>query len=256
MKRLMIVATLAAFFATPASADVTITSSTSGKGMGQTAGGQSVTSIKGNKMRSEITARGQVMVSILDLDAGKLIALNPQKQEAEISDMAELAATLQKTVQAKDVTARVTPNGQTREILGRSCDGYDLTITVPVAMGDQEMALTMSGPVWIAKGAPGAADYAHFYRTAAEKGMFFTSPQQAKGMPAQAKGMAEMYKLIGDTGGLPYAMEVEVRFEGSGMMAGMMNKMGGMSMSHTATAVSTDPVSDDRFTVPAGYKTK
>lgn len=39
-------------------------------------------------------------------------------------------------------------------------------------------------------------------------------------------------------------------------MASMMSKMGSSSMTITATSVSTDPLSDDLFAIPAGYKVK
>jgi hypothetical protein len=148
-----------------------------------------------------------------------------------------------------------TPTGQKKEILGHSCDGYALSISIPMTMGNDTMTLTMSGPAWIAKGVPGTKDYQTFYQMAAEHGLFFGSPEQAKAQGAQMKSTTEMYKAFAATGGVPFQSETEVKFEGSGMMATMMNKMGGASSSQTVTAISTDPIPDDKFTVPAGWKT-
>jgi hypothetical protein len=47
-----------------------------------------------------------------------------------------------------------------------------------------------------------------------------------------------------------------MRFEGSGMMASMMNKMGGMTMTTDVQAVSSVSIPDATFEVPTGYKTK
>jgi len=58
----------------------------------------------------------------------------------------------------------------------------------------------------------------------------------------------------------PHAPEVvgvaiEVTFHGSGMMA-VMDKMGSIKSSGTVTSVSTEPLSDQIFAVPAGFKVK
>ncbi len=58
--------------------------------------------------------------------------------------------------------------------------------------GDATMTMVMTGPVFIAKGAPGSADYAKFYLAAAEKGFIMSDPRAAKGAPQQVKGMTEL----------------------------------------------------------------
>jgi hypothetical protein len=236
----------------PATADVTITSVSSGKGtMVKDGSAQSVSYIKGAKMRTEMGD----LISILDADARQMIVLNPKKKEAEIIDIAELAADMQKTIAGEPKVA-LTPTGQTKTILDRTCAGYTLSIAVPMKMGPSEMTMTMSGPLWVAKGAPGSADYAGFYKKAAESGLFFGNPQLARAQGAQLKSQTEMYRAIAELGGIPYEIDATMRFEGGGMMAGMMNKLGGVGMTTTVTAVTTGPISDDLFSIPAGFKTK
>lgn len=256
MKRLLVAAAVGAMLAGPAYADVTIAANTSGKGMGASGEGQTVTYIKGAKMRTDQTVGGQVVTSIFDLSTQQMITFSSKKKEAEVYNLAQLSSEIQKNVGA-DPKVSMTANGQTRDILGKPCAGYDLSISVPMAMGgsDMQMDIALAGPVWIAKGAAGAADYEKFYAAAAEKGFFFGNPQQAKGAPAQAKSMTEMYRAMAKAG-VPYAFEISIKFEGSGPMVGMMNRMGGMSMTSTVTNVSTDAIPDDKFAVPAGYTTK
>jgi hypothetical protein len=237
--------------ASAAHADVTVTSTVGGKVMGRDMSGQSVHYIKGTKMRME-TQNG---VSILDAGTRQMIVLNDKKKEAEVFDMAKLGAEIQKNIGAVEPKVSFTPTGQKKDLLGRSCDGYMLTVTIPVTMGNDTLNLTMTGPAWIAKGAPGTKDYIAFYLEAAKNGMFFGSPQQAKAQGGQMKSTTEMYKAFAGAGGIAYQNEMEMKFEGTGMMASMMNKMGGMTTTSTVTAVSTDPIPDDKFTVPAGYKT-
>ena len=157
------------------------------------------------------------------------------------------------------VKASLKPNGQKKDLAGRACTGYDMSTRDADGdgrPGGPEMTIMMAGPVFIAKGAPGSADYARFHLAAAEKGFVMSDPRAAKGDPA-AKGMTELYKAMADTGGIPYFMEISVKVEGGGPMGGMMNKMmGGSAFTQTVTAVSTDAVPADKFDVPADYKVK
>lgn len=252
MKSLAIAAGLYVIAASPLHADVTIRSTVSGKGLGMGGGSESVQYIKGTKIRTETGDN----ISIIDAGTRQMIVLNPKKKEAEIWDVARLQADIQKATGGGEPKVQMTPTGQTKQILGRLCTQYDLAITVPMTMGNDTMQLTMSGPVWVAKGAPGSEDYTAFYTAAAEKGLFFGHPQQAKGAGAQMKTTTEMYRTIANIGGVPYQMDMQMKFEGSGMMAAMMNKMGGVSTSSVVTAVSTDPIGDDKFAVPPGWTTK
>jgi hypothetical protein len=46
-----------------------------------------------------------------------------------------------------------------------SAAGYDMEISMQSAMAgskDMSMTVTLSGPIWIVKNAPGSADYARF----------------------------------------------------------------------------------------------
>jgi hypothetical protein len=132
-----------------------------------------------------------------------------------------------------------------------------MEISMQAAMGgskDMNMTVTLSGPVWIVKNAPGAADYNNFYKAAVEKGWIFSDPRGAKAQPGQAKAMAEMYKRIAETGGIPYQTDIQVKLGGDGPMAGLMGRLGGVSMSSVVDTIETGPLPADLFAPPAGYK--
>jgi hypothetical protein len=157
--------------------------------------------------------------------------------------MASIASELGKITDS-DIKVDLKPTGETREILDQRCDGYQVRVAVNFALGDadQRMTILMAGPVWVAKNSPAKAD-------------FFSDPRAAKAQPGQARGMTALYRRMADIGVI-YASEIEIRFEGSGMLAAMMNKMGGSTMTTTVTKVAAEAVPDDMFIVPAGYKTK
>lgn len=257
MRRLLTSAALVLALAAPAGADVTVTATTSGKGMGVGKGAESTTYIQGGRMRSDTQMGNQLTSTIIDLETQRLLTLDHRKKEAEIHDLTKMAAEMQQAVKGTP-TVSFQPNGQTRQILDQSCTGYDVRVEMPFAVGGEGMSMNvvLSGPVWIAKGAPGSADYAAFYTQAAEKGMFFTDPRQAKAAPGHAKSMAEMYRAVAETGGVPYLMEVTIKFEGQGPMASMMGRMGNTTMTTTVTSVSAGPVAADLFDVPAGWKSR
>ena len=259
MSRFLLVAIATLSLATPSFADVTIKSSVTGKGMGMGGTTTSTTYIKGNKMRNDTVTGDTVRSTIFDVDTQKMISFDSKKKEADVYDMQRLGAEISKNVDPTDMKASIKPNGQTKQVSGQKAAGYDAEITVSALMGGQQgmkMTIHLTGPMWIVKGAPGVAEYMNFYKTAVEKGWFFTDPRAAKAQPGQAKAMAEMYRQLAATGGIPYEQEMNIKMSGEGPMAGMLAKMGNVTMTTTITSVEAGPLAADLFAPPAGYKLK
>jgi hypothetical protein len=246
----------AVWLAAPAFADVTVQQKTTGKGgIGGALSGTSVMYISGTKMRTDQTVGGDQTSTILDADAQKMIVVNHKKKEAEIYDMTKLSADIAKTVGTDEIQATITPTGRTRQIAGTTCTDHDIRMTVPMQMGNDSMNMVSTGVVCLAKGGPGAKDYAAFYGAVADRGLFFTDPRAAKAQPGQAKGMAALYRDMSSRG-VPYYNELQMKFEGSGMMATMMNKMGGVAMTTEVMSIAEGAIPASQFEAPAGYKVK
>lgn len=256
MTRRMLAAVLAFVMWASAHADVTMKATGTGKGLGMSANTPSTTYIKGLKMRVESVLGKKNHITIFDVENQKMYVLDSKRMEADVWDMAAFADELSKSVSTEGMRSSIKPNGQTKSIAGQTAEGYDMEIVVPATIGGESgMAVTMvlSGVTWIAKGAPGTADYAAFYNGAAEKGWIFTDPRAAKGSPGQAKAMAEMYKEFAKLGGVPYESQIDVKTQGEGMMGGLMSRLGGLSMTTTTESVETGPLADDLFLPPADY---
>jgi hypothetical protein len=241
----------------PAQADVTLKMTTGGKGLGISGTANGATFIKGGKMRSDVVIGDKTQTTIFDVDSQKMYIFDSKKKEADVWDMATFGAELSKTVDMSGATASVKPNGQSKQIAGRSAAGYDLEVSMQSAFAgskDMMVTVTLSGPIWIVKDAPGSADYARFYKAAVEKGWIFSDPRGAKAQPGQAKAMAEMYKQMAEIGGIPYETNVQIKMSGSGPMAAILSKLGNVSMTSTVDAVEVAPLADDLFAPPAGYK--
>ncbi|MCW5981874.1 MAG: hypothetical protein KIT09_27565 [Bryobacteraceae bacterium] len=241
----------------PARGDVTLKQTTGGKGMGFSGTTSGVAYVKGNKMRSDAVMRDRTQTTIFDVDAQRMYVFDSKKKEADVWDMATFGAELSKAVDGSNAKASVKPNGQTKQIGANSAEGYDVEISMDSAMGgtkDMGMTVTLSGPIWVVKNAPGTEDYAGFYKAAAEKGWIFSDPRGAKAQPGQAKAMAEMYRQLADTGGIPYEIDVQIKMGGSGPMAGILSRLGNVTMTTTVDSVEVAPLDDDLFAPPAGYK--
>ncbi|HVQ42671.1 MAG TPA: hypothetical protein VMS54_10700 [Vicinamibacterales bacterium] len=257
MKRAIVLAGLMLATSAPLLADVTVKGTGSGKGLGMSGNMVTTTYVKGQKMRVDTVTGDTTRSMIFDVENQKLYMFDNKKKEADVYDMAAFAAEMGKAVEVGAITSNVKPNGQTKQIAGKTASGYDMDISVPASLGGaggMKMVVKMTGPAWIVKGAPGTADYVAFYRAAAQKGFIFSDPRAAKGNPGQAKAMARMYEQFADIGGIPYETTMDIKPTGEGPMAGMMAKMGSMSMSQLVESVDTAAIPAETFAPPAGYK--
>lgn len=260
MRRLLLRATVAvavlSFSVAPLLADVTIKYTVDGKVMGFSGKGTSTTYIKGHKMRVETVNGDRTQIMILDVDAQKMYMVDPKKKQVDEWDMATFAAQIEKSVDVQNAKGSIKPNGQTKQVGGNAAAGYDMTMSMKAALGggkDLNMTVTMQGPAWIVKGAPGSADFSRFYKAAADKGFIFGDPNAAKAQPGQAKALAEMYRQFADIGGIPYETEMDIKMSGEGPMA-IVAKMGNAHMTQIVQSVETGALADDLFAPPAGFK--
>ncbi len=252
------VATLVAIcLAMPAYADVTLKQTTGGKGMGMSGKTAGTTYIKGNKMRSDVVMGDKTQTTIFDIDSQKMYIFDSKKKEADVWDMGAFAEELSKSVDVSSTKASLKPNGQTKQIGSHTAAGYDMEVSMQSTMGgskDMNMTVTLQGPMWIVKNAPGAAEYNRFYKAAVEKGWIFSDPRAAKGQPGQAKAIAEMYKQLAQIGGIAYETDIHIKMGGGGPLGALLAKMGNISMSTAVDSVETGALPADLFAPPAGYK--
>lgn len=257
MRHLMLSVWLCLAAAAPSFADVTIKQTMNGAGMGMNGSSAVTTYIKGMKMRSETVLGDSTRVTIFDVEQQKMYSFDTKKKEADVWDMQTFGAEISKSVDPTDMKTSLKPNGNTKQIAGKAATGYDMEVSMPATIGGpggMKMMVTLAGPMWVVKNAPGTQEFMNFYKGAVEKGWIFSDPRAAKGAPGQAKAMAEMYRQLAEAGGLPYETEMHIKIGGDGPMAAMMAKMGAISTTTTVQSVDTGALSADLFAPPAGYK--
>jgi hypothetical protein len=248
MKRFLAVVVFVALAlgAVPALADVTIkmTVSTSGPMPMEIT---SATYIKGLKMRADTQVVGQDISVLIDVAAKLQLMLNHGTKE--IQDPQAMTANLPMSFGEAKVS--ITPSGETKELLGRTCVGFTIVASVPMTVGDETVMMNMSGPVWIWKEGAGVAEYQAFYKASAAAGLSI-SPS---GQGAQNKSMAEMQRVVAENG-IPLEQNTQITVDGTGPIAQMMSQAGNISMTSTVSEITTTAIPDDKFVVPAGYTKK
>jgi hypothetical protein len=250
MKRFLALVVFAALAlaAAPAFADVTIKMSMATSGGPMVMEMSSVTFIKGMKMRTDASVMSQETSIIIDVAAKQQLMINHATKQVEDFNPAAAMAALPLSFGEASVSMK--PSGQTKEILGRTCTGFTLQVNMPMTINGETVTMTMAGSVWIAKDAPGVAEYQAFYKASTAAGLA-ASPLSSG---PQGKEMAEMQKAFAENG-IPFEQTMQISVEGSGEMAQAMSQMG-MGMVMKVTSISTDPIPDTTFAVPAGYTKK
>jgi hypothetical protein len=247
-----IVVLLTALLASSAAADVTLVSKSSGTGLGMTTEGEVVTRVQALKMRSDVTIRGETMSAIIDLEGAQFISLRHRDRAADVYDMHAAAEGLGPTRTA-DLSVSLRPTGRTRSIAGQNCLEHVLHVRVPISADAAGTAsVVMHGTVWIAPQSPGRDEWGRFYRTAADRGLFFADPRAVKADPERAGGLTALYRHVADLGVL-YAADIEIGAEGATPTTERMTRMGAASTTSEVLRVATTPVDDELFTIPHGY---
>ncbi len=106
-------------------------STAASKGMGTGGTSTATTFIKGTKMRTDTVTEGMTRSQIIDMDAMKMYSFDSKSKEANVYDMAQLAAGIAKNVQVGDIKAALKPNGKTKSVSGQSANGFDMEVSVP-----------------------------------------------------------------------------------------------------------------------------
>jgi hypothetical protein len=249
MKRVLFVLSALALSAAAASADVTVTMSVSVNAAQMSISGTTTSSAKGTKLRVDTEMSGQRLTILSDSATKQQWKIDHATKQIEPFDAQAAMASL--PVSFGEARTVVTPNGQTREILGRQCQGYAVEVTLPMTMAGEAIVMKISGPAWITKDGAAVAEFRAAQKAFSDIGL--TTSMLAQG--PQGKAMAELTKALSEAG---VVMEQgnQVTMEGTGPVAGMMAQMGGMTMTTKVTAITTDPIPDSTFALPEGYTKK
>ena len=253
-------------------ADVTVTITTSIEGglAGASNTGTTpkvVTKISGAKSRTDIDTGDQVLTTIIDTESNQMYVLRPADKTA-LQLPADGGATGQAAV--AEVEATVKPTGRTRDVEGVACTEFAVSMKMnmaAVAAGAgsslppeatamlKDIFLRVEGSTWVAKEAPGAAEYATFQKAASRAAMAALSRVSASGGASSSipGGMERLFTGFPEASGIPYLTELTTAVEGTGQFVALLQGMAQMKITNKVTSVSTEPVGADAFAVPEGF---
>lgn len=254
-------------------ADVTIVQKTTVEGGPAAAmGGASPTMtsrIKGTKGRVDIDMANPSittnMSTITDASTKEVILLDHNQKTARVSSGAP-GATPSGPAPSVKVDASVTPTGKSQTIDGMKCDEY--AFNTSMSLGEmsgsqmppeaaammQGITMVMKGSLWVAKDAPGAAEY-RAYQKAMSSAELVGAAMGATGM--SMPGMDKLAKAMSAVDGLPVLTEMSMSVEGPAgdqRVEMMKQMMADMKITTKVLSLKTDAIGDDVFKVPAGYQ--
>lgn len=224
--RLVAAALMCAATATPVSADVTLQF----KGHGQVLGGETGDATeyrKGLKWRTDSSANGNSVTTIIDLSKGRMITLWHFSKTATVYEPKQLSQLFSKD-NVPPVKPSITPTTESRQIAGWTCIVHRIEGTDSVEKLDMvPPTMVTRGTICLVKNGPGQADYVAFHRAA---------------------GTANQ---VDPSLGVVFAMEMTISFRGKDPGSPLMDA-GTYGME--VVSVSTEPIPDSMFEIPADYK--
>ena len=169
-------------------------STVASKGMGTGGTSTATTFIKGAKMRTDTVTEGMTRSQIIDMDAMKIYSFDSKSKEVNVYDMAQLAAGIAKNVQVGDIKAALKAERQDqaglRPIRERFRHGSQRAGADGRGPGHEDHGQPARPGVG-RQGRPRGGQYLAFYKSAAEKGWFFSDPRIAQAQPDRPRRWAK-----------------------------------------------------------------
>ena len=226
MSRLVAGTLVCAATATPVSADVTLRWKNSGQMFG-TSTEETTEYRKGLRWRTDTTSNGVSATTIIDLTSGRMIMLWHHSKTAEVFQPKQISELFSRD-NVPPVTS-ITPTTQSRQVADATCIVHRVKSSYSMSKLDMvPPTMVMEGTMCLVKNGPGQADLTAFYQAAGKNPVMHD--------PAL---------------GVPFATEMTVGFRGDDPASEVV-QVG--SYTTELISVSTDPIPDSMFVIPADYK--
>jgi len=139
--------------------------------------------VKGQRVRTEMTAAAVQQVIIMDVPAGKIIVLKLAEKVAEVWDAAkfqgEMSARMSGPVSVTIGDTSVTPTGQKKSILGATCEERQISASMTFTLPAETAAMTIAGTIWTPVNGPGVRSSWRWRRRPGRPGSRSRSPARS-----------------------------------------------------------------------------
>ena len=241
-----------ATFSAPARADLSLTGRSSVLAMGMQGVGQESLWLRKTKLRRDLIDRGKAYSHLYDLSTREITVIDHSLRQASVFTMSALNQDADARFSSRDLRLDLTPTGRRHQLQSWNCAEHKIFAAMPAEVAGEKVSFEMTGTLWLARNAPEQGETAAFGRAAQEPDFFMGIPALAKKSPGQAQGMSEIVRRLAPMG-LLCAVDVETRYQGSGRMAELSRKMQSR-IAVTYEKYATDPLKDDVFAIPPGYR--
>jgi len=243
---------LSTLSALPASADLSLTGRSTVVAMGMQGVGKEGAWLSGSKIRRDMIDRGKAFSHLYDLNKNEITVIDHSQRQAQIFAMASINQQTNATVSSKDLKLDLKPTGRKHSLQKWTCVEHDLIAAMPAEVGGEKVSFTLTGTVWLARDTAEQIEVAAFIAAAKNPNFFMGIPALAKSSPAQARGMSEIVRRMAPNG-LLCAVDVQTKYEGTGRMAALSNKLNSR-ISLTYEQYGTNKLKPEVFDIPTGYR--
>jgi len=235
-----------------AHADLSMTGRSTVIAMGMQGNGQEGIWLRGSQIRRDMIDRGKAYSHLYDLNKREITVIDHSQRLAQVYAMASLNQQTDAKISSKDLKLDLTPSGRKHSLQKWNCAEYGIVAAMPAEVGGEKVSFTLTGTVWLARDAAEQKETAAFITAAQTPDFFMGIPALAKSSPAQARGMSEIVRRMAPMG-LLCAVDVKTKYEGTGRMAALSNKLDSR-ISLTYEQYGSNPLKADVFDIPNGYR--
>lgn len=245
-------AALGSIAALSAQADLSMTGRSTAVAMGMQGIGQEGVWLSGTQIRRDLIDRGKAYSHLYDLKKNEITVIDHSQRLASIYAMSALNQQTDAKIASKNLTLEVKPTGKSRPLQKWKCAENTLHATMPVELAGEKASFTMTGTIWLAQDTAEQKEVAAFVNAAQSPEFFMGIPALAKSSPDQARGISEIMRRMAPMG-LLCAVDVKTKYEGTGRMAVLSNKLDSR-ISLTYEQYGTAPLKPEVFDIPKGYR--
>jgi hypothetical protein len=251
-KATLTLALLGALVALPAIADLSMTGRSTVVAMGMQGVGQEGVWLRGPQIRRDLIDRGKAYSHLYDVKKNEITVIDHSQRLAQIYAMSALNQQTDAKIASKDLKLDLKPTGRSHMLQKWKCAEHTLAAAMPAEIGGEKASFTLVGTVWLARDTAEQKEVAAFITAAQQPDFFMGIPALAKSSPGQARGMSEIVRRMAPMG-LLCSVDVKTKYEGTGRMAALSNKLDS-SISLTYQQYGSAPLKPEVFDIPKGYR--
>lgn len=235
-----------------ASADLTLNGRSTVMSMNMPSTSQERIYLKKSWLRRDQLDRGKAYTYIYDLRGRDISALDHSLRQLKVYQMNALDNSTEARLSHKDLKLTLDPTGLKHALGSWNCLENSLSASMPAELGPEKINLRLDGKVWLAHGSREQKDLQAFFKAMDAPDFLVGIPALSNTSPAHTRALGEVLRRLFNQG-MVCAIDVEMKYEGGGRMAELARRMGSR-LNLVYESASTDPVPDEFFTVPPGYR--